>query len=133
MDQLRTLFPLVVVGIFALALGRMALGSLRQRRWPTVDGTLVQTRRNRGDHHSSSFHAQVSFRVADGQQVEAWAINAVGYETVREPGTAVAVAHDPRDPRRCYVRAPGQRSPGWTIAFAVGVLAFVLWILYVVV
>lgn len=132
MDLVRTVFPLVVAGIFVLVFARMALGSLRQRRWPQVDGTVLQTAHNRNDMDSSSFRVQVSFRDRDGQAVEAWAINQVGYETTREAGTPVTVAYDPREPRRCYVDLPGQKSPFWTAVFAVGVLVFVLWVLYVV-
>ncbi len=132
MDLARTLFPLVVAGIFVFVLAKMGLGSIRQRRWPQADGTVLQTDHNRNDMDAASFRVQVSFRDGDGRTVEAWAINQVGYETTRAAGTRVTVAYDPREPRRCYVDAPGQRSPGWTVVFAVGVLVFVLWVLYVV-
>ncbi|MBD8869611.1 DUF3592 domain-containing protein [Nocardioides donggukensis] len=132
MDLLRTVFPLVVAGIFVFVLARMGLGSLRQRRWPHADGTVLQTDHNRNDMDASSFRVQVSFHDGDGRAVEAWAINPVGYETTRTAGTRVTVAYDPREPRRCYVDAPGQRSPFWAAVFAVGVLVFVLWVLFVV-
>lgn len=132
MDVVRTYFPLVVVGIFLIVLGRMALGALRQRRWPHAEGTLLSTDQNRNDLDSASFRAQVSFRDRAGGVVEAWAMNPVGYETTRDPGTRVDVVYDPREPRRCYVNAPGQGSVLWTVVFAVGVVGFVLWVLYAV-
>lgn len=133
MDTFRTVFPLVVAGIFVYVFARMALGGLRERRWPRSEGAITETRRHRADPDSASFDARVTFRTGDGESVDAWALNHVGYETTREPGTLVTVAYDPREPRRFYVRAPGQQSPGWTIVLAVGVLAFALWVVYVLV
>lgn len=119
----RELLVGIILGVIVLVLvGEFLLGSVRARRWPTVTGELIGSAPS-NSQTGDEFEVRARFHATSGEQVEGWAVNRVTNAAQRAPGTQVTITHHPKDPRRFYVEAPGEKGGGGWLMLAFLALA----------
>lgn len=133
MQDVFYLFGGIIAAAVLYVVARAVLQDRRARGWPQVEGVVVSDRPTSYGPSSSLWEVEVRFRAADGRTVQAWSENPVSSTVPHGKGAAMTVRHDPGEPRRFRVDAPGSvtSSPRWVsmlflAAVGVGVLVVVL-------